>query len=1374
MDKIADHLIHIISSMEKIGIKVKPSITIKRKVDSDLDDESIKPKTTISVKRAKKQSEPDDPDETSSVIEDKYKKLKHLEHVLLKPEMYVGSIKSTEDEMFVYDEETSQMVKKKITFVPGLYKLYDEGLVNMRDHHVRMVDYIERQAKIIASKLASDPKIETDRTYRPVKTMEITVDVDNNQIIFKNDGDGIDVAWHSKENMYVPELIFGNLLSGTNFDQNEKKIVGGQNGYGAKLINVLSTEFIIETVDASRGLKYTQRFTDNMSTREEPTIVKCRGNPYTQISFRPDLKRFGLKHLTDNDTVQLMRKRAYDLAACTSKDVTVYYNGDKLSVKTFERYVDLYIGSRGQCKRIYSTVNPDWEIAVCASPDNSFEHVSFINGICTYRGGKHVDHAANIISGRLQKYAVENKKGMKNISQKSVKDNMWLFINATMVNPRFDTQTKEYFIDNIQDFRSKCDVDEDFIVKLAQAKVGILEKAVRLSEFKVGKGMKKSDGKKVKRVKNPKAIDAIYAGDRKESKNCVLILTEGDSAKSMACGGLTALSDEERKHYGLMPLRGKIVNPKDSKLETIEENREFIELKKILGLQQGSDYSASTNSLRYGRVILMTDADVDGDHIKGLGFNLFHEFWPSLLKIDGYFCSLLTPIVKATHNASQKVSSFYSLFEYEQWKRDNEQTIGAWSIKYYKGLATHDPTEAKELFRNMKLQKYSWNDLSRMEHKKQEQEEKEKEEQENTVDEKEDTDDLETEDQDDNLDLVSHYTDVSMMTNLESFKNYYQSSGRHPCDLAIELAFSKKNADYRKGWITAYLKLKALGQIDLDLHKLPIMSYYDFINEKLIDFSVDDNIRSIPNLMDGLKPSQRKVLYAILRRRSKKDIKVNDFAGEVSTLTSYHHGEQSLHDTIIGMAQDFTGSNNINLLLPKGQFGSRIGVDGATEKGIGKDSGAPRYIQTNINPLTRMIFNSVDENLYHYLDDDGTVIEPVYYVPTIPMVLINGARGIGTGWSTEVPCYDPKDVITNVERYLKSEPLDEMQPWYRGFRGTIVKTLHQKYKVTGVYRRTSPTTVEVTEIPVGSPTQSISFMQYKNYIESLIVDESVTDDKLRGKQILSDAEILIGDKTINCVMHFQSEQQLDELLSDTDTFEKQFKLSNSITTSNMNLFNAQGIMTKYINPEDILTEYCNVRLNYYTDRKNYLIIEWEKNLLKINEKIRFITYMNDDSHELKLQKKRKAESIQLLEKYEFAKFATVHKKKIHTTDHDEDDEEEIKVNYDYLLKMPINSVIIEQIEKLQKEKDSIQAKLNELRGSSIQQMWSSDLGDVKKQMIQFEKDWNKAYAEILETPQGTVRLPKHLKKKISVNITSKHGTLTEKPTKIAISIKKDK
>ena len=275
-----------------------------------------------------------------------------------------------------------------------------------------------------------------------------------------------------------------------------------------------------------------------------------------------------------------------------------------------------------------------------------------------------------------------------------------------MVKPRFSTQTKEYFIDNVSDFRSKCDVPEDMIEKLAQPKVGILEQAVRLSEFKTGNSLKKTDGKKVKRIKNPKLFDADYAGTR-HSKECILILTEGDSARSTATSGLSVFTEEQRKYYGVMPLRGKIINPKDCKLETVEKNKEFAEIKQALGLQQGIDYSTAFDKLRYGKVVLMTDADVDGDHIKGLGFNLFHEFWASLLKIDGFFCSLLTPIVKWTHQQTHQVMSFYSLGDSLQWQKEHESTISQWTHKYYKGLGTHNAEEAQEIFRYMKLQKYS-------------------------------------------------------------------------------------------------------------------------------------------------------------------------------------------------------------------------------------------------------------------------------------------------------------------------------------------------------------------------------------------------------------------------------------------------------------------------------------------------------------------------------------------------------------------------------------------------------------------------------------------------------------------------------------------
>lgn len=1322
--------------MSKIVVKPKNKITIKCKPAEDLEIEQSSSDTITAG------------DTAVNLI---YKKLKLVEQILKRPNTYIGSTQLTECDMFVYDDEMKQMIKKKTRFVPGLYKIYDECVVNMIDHNIRMRDIINEQAEIAAGNKPANPKIISTRKYYPVKNIRINVDLENNSIVLRNDGDSVDVAKWGNDNMYVPELVFSNLLSGTNYDDNEERTVSGMNGLGAKLTNIFSTEFIIELGDAFRGLKYVQRFYNNMSGRDDPVITKYKGAPYTQISFKPDFPRFGLTKLTDDDIVQLMKKRAFDVAALTSKDVNVWYNDNKLDIKTFERYVDLYIGSRGQCKRIYSQINPDWEIAVCASPDNTFEHVSFVNGTCTYRGGKHVDHAANIISTRLSKYAIENKKGMGNLSAKSVKDNMWVFLNTTIVNPSFDAQTKECMTTNCSDFRRRCDVDETFITKLADTKVGILTKAVKLTEFKSGKGLKKSDGKKNKRVKNPKAIPAIYAGDKKRARDCVLILTEGDSAQTTAVAGLAVLSKEQRKYYGTMPLRGKIINPKDAKLESIENNKEFIELKQILGLKQGADYSSSIDTLRYGKIILMTDADVDGDHIKGLGFNLFHEFWPSLLKIDGFFCSMLTPIVKAKKSGIKNVLKFYSLGEFDQWKQQNKAVIDSWEIKYYKGLGTMTSDEAKECFREMKLQKYTWNDLSRMSQKLASITETQPQ----------------TQSQPTESDISSQ---GSIPSCLESFKNYYKQSGKHPCDLAMELAFSKKNADYRKGWITEYLTQRAIGNIDLDLHKITMMSYYDFINEKLIDFSVYDNERSVPHIADGLKPSQRKIVYTMLLKKLKKDMKVSQLSGIVSSVSAYHHGETSLQDTIVGLAQNFPGSNNINLLLPIGEFGTR---KGKPNKGIGKDSAAPRYIYTNVNPITKIIFNKTDENIYKYVDDDGQIVEPVFYVPIIPLVLINGARGIGTGWSTDIPSYNPVDVIENVERYLQGLPLNEMQPWYRGFRGSVVKVSHQKYRVTGVYHRNGPVSVEINELPVGSSRDSMSFIDYQNFINDLIIDDSVTDEKLRSKQILSDAEIFISDQTITCTIFFSTQQQLDELLLDLDAFEKRFKLSHFVTSTNMHLFNSDGIMTKYVNPEDILTEYCQLRCRFYEKRKKYLTDMWETELKRINEKIRFITYVCDESHELKVQKRAKTHIIQMLEKYEFIKFPTTREKKgkNKTNENEIDSDDSCVVNYDYLLQMPIYSLTLERIEKLQKEHDNIQMKYDELMVKTTQKLWTDDLIDIKQQMKTFEHEWNNEYAEVLKIQCAVTRLPQHLKKKITVN---SRGTTPQTPVinnKIVIKVK---
>lgn len=452
----------------------------------------------------------------------------------------------------------------------------------------------------------------------------------------------------------------------------------------------------------------------------------------------------------------------------------------------------------------------------------------------------------------------------------------------------------------------------------------------------------------------PKLEDANKAGT-KEGHKCTLIITEGDSAKALAVAGLSVVG---RDYYGVYPLRGKFLNVRDAAHKKVVENREVAELKRIVGLQSDVDYSTeeSRSSLRYGRVMLMTDQDVDGSHIKGLFINFIHVLWPSLINSNTFLMEFVTPLIKATKGKQTK--SFFSLSEFRNWSEDKS----GWRIKYYKGLGTSTSAEAREYF----------------------------------------------------SDLEKH---------VKSFR--WESKED---DAAIELAFEKGEGtvatDKRKRWLERY---------NPDVHVdratgVPFLCYSDFINKELVAFSFYNNLRSIPNVFDGLKLGQRKVLYSCFKKglRVGDEIKVVQLAGYISEVAAYHHGEAALHGTIVHMAASYVGSsNNVPLLEGVGQFGTRL-------QG-GKDAASPRYIYCGIGPLTRDLFKEEDDELLQTEEEDGESVQPKHYVPIIPTILINGQDGVGTGWSSQVVPYHPLEVIDNMMARVEDKPLKKMTPWFRGY-----------------------------------------------------------------------------------------------------------------------------------------------------------------------------------------------------------------------------------------------------------------------------------------------------------------------------------------------------
>jgi DNA gyrase/topoisomerase IV subunit B len=1518
----------------------------------------------------------------------KYQKMTDVEHVLKKPDTYIGSIQPCETIDFIAVSNPTataaaatldavSMVRKPITYIPGLYKLFDEGIVNMRDHVVR-------QAQAVA-----DGKPDA----LPVSCLEITCSAADGTICMTNDGNGIDVAQHPEHKLWIPEMIFGHLRTSTNYDENKKeKIVGGKNGFGFKLVLIWSTWGSIETVDHVRGLKYYQEFHSNLATISPPKITKCtKTKPYTKVSFRPDYARFGVSsNVPTADMMALFMKRAFDIAAVTDRSIRVKYNGETVPVKHFQQYVDLYIGGKGEAKRAYESPDSRWEYVVCLTHTDEFAHVSFVNGIYTPKGGKHVEYILGQIVRKLA--ALIKKKKKVDVKPATIKEQLMLFLRCDIENPSFSSQTKDELGTNVGSFGSSCTVSDEFVEKIA--KMGVMDAACALTEVKDTKAAKKTDGVKSRTVRGiPKLMDANFAGTDK-SAQCTIIFCEGDSAKA---GIVSGLSKDDRNFIGVYPMKGKMFNVRGEAVKRIAENHEIAEIKQIMGLETGREYTPElvASKLRYGKILFMTDQDLDGSHIKGLGINLFQSEWASLAHIPGFIGFMNTPILKATRHGGnggqqgqqgqqeQTTRLFYNDGEYEEWKRtlapapEDQDTIllKSWNIKYYKGLGTSTSKEFKEYFEQKKV--------------------------------------------------------VSFV------------HGGVECDNAIDMAFNKKRADDRKTWLTAYSR-----ETFLDTRQ-PEVSYSDFIDREMIHFSVYDNERSIPNLMDGQKLGQRKILYAAFKKGlTRHEIKVAQFSGYVSEHSGYHHGEASLNATIVGMAQNYVGSNNINLFEPNGQFGcidpetpvllwtgeiakaknikvgdKLVGDDGecrivskltdgvdemyevsngnmdnyivnshhiltvsyskhksvfwkrsawymyyfddatktvktartrvvkpalptnssdcfendrlaaraemsefsntipdvdtfdinvqqylalpasvkvhvkgvvntsviqwneqalsidpytfglclgdgtgmvednkhvpieyvvnseenrlnllagmidtdgclrkhnddyrytisqceqrkhvlesfrivagslgfrakilkSTDNGMfelsimgdnihkipvkvprkqigyptslrnkcgvhkieiksigrgafcgwnidknerfllgdftithntrlqgGKDSASERYIFTMLNPLTRLLFRPEDDGIMKYLNDDGELVEPVFYAPIIPMILVNGTKGIGTGFSTDIMCYNPLQIIAYMKALLTSEngstgEVDAVgglaiNPYYHGFKGTISATTTTattattidsaapgptKYVIKGVYSVIDDHRVRVSELPVGYWTED-----FKTHLESLMETPPQTQSGAAPsaatalpfvKEYCDMSTDSVVDFTITLTRPINESDRCSAGPTECNALEKMLKLHTTQTTSNMNLFDEREQLHKYDTVYEIARAFFRVRRGIYEQRKQTMLTKLRNDLSVLSNRARYIQEQLDDTLDLRRQKRDALLAILKTKTY---------------VEHDG--------GYDYLLKMPMDGVTDEKVAALLHERDAKQRDYTDLVQTSAAELWMRDLDTLER------------------------------------------------------------
>ena len=576
----------------------------------------------------------------AKAVEQKYRKLTDIEHVLLRPGMYIGSVKQHEGEIYLLNESRN-FETQKVSYNPAFLKIFDEIISNSVDEHKR------------------NPKL---------NQIEVKVDREGGTISITDNG-GIPVQKHKEYDEWIPELIFSNLKTGSNFDDSEDRTVAGTNGVGATLTNIFSNHFRVSTCDGSK--EYVQDFYDNMHRRNEPKVSnKKRG--YTEIFYSPDFSRFSGMDGIDEISYQLMRKRACDIAACNNK-LKITFDGEVFQFKSFKEYSEMYVSE------IFYEESENWKIGVGHS-GQGFQSVSFVNSVETKDGGTHVEYIFWQICNSLREKI--KKKYKVEVKPSEIKNHMFLFIDSTVINSSFSSQTKEKLITEYKEFGTEHAVTEVLVKKVFTSEVvkSLLD-WIEQKQLAEERKQLRALNKNLDKAKIIKLIDA----KSKDREKCTLSIFEGDSASS-------AFRQYRNPQYqGAFPLRGKFINVMEVPNTKVIQNQEVKNLLASIGLKMGE----SPKDLRYGKILIYTDQDHDGMSIAGLLMNFFAKYWPELFE-EERICKVETPLLVAKNK--KETFSFYTQEEFDTWSK--KTNTNSWDIEYKKGLASLENDEYEEIIRN--------------------------------------------------------------------------------------------------------------------------------------------------------------------------------------------------------------------------------------------------------------------------------------------------------------------------------------------------------------------------------------------------------------------------------------------------------------------------------------------------------------------------------------------------------------------------------------------------------------------------------------------------------------------------------------------------
>ena len=1124
-----------------------------------------------------------------------YQVLSDCEHILLRKPMYMGEYKTVEKTVYTctIDSQTDKLVvkKEKLKVSPGLMKLFDEVAMNAVDH----IKYSGKGMKKVTY---------IDFTYNETG------------ISCKNDGKPLPIELYENTGKYIPEVLFTQPRSGSNFTK--KTEAAGQNGIGVKLVTILSKEVKLDISDGKNV--YKQTILNNNRNIYKPVITKASDKErYVKYAFLPDLA--AIDETTSSrewssvykNTLKCFTRRILELRTFIPESVDVSINDmgiGHISFRDFatnvwKAFKETKKNSNGGYEESVYFERAGLKMFLGMSP--RFEQISYVNGVFTEDGGRHIDILIKNLSRRW------NINGLRN--------NLFIALSIEVSTPEFGSQAKTKLIG--------ADTDLDQLLMLPDKEcarmynVLKLDSLVDIANLNKLKKTVETTKTRLSRKDVPKLVDAECAG--KKGAFNTLFICEGDSASSLAKIGMTC-PEIGHKHFGCLPLQGKINNLRDpsssynkkirnlakgEKAEASLEKSIITMLFKTIGVIPGTHYS-NVNELRYQRVVVLKDADSDGANILGLVYNVFDVFFPELLKIDGFFCEFITPMIKV--NLSSKLYNFlnfipngtvvknegivtvpfYNNVSFNGFmEKYNSSLPKSLKTEFVKGLAGHQQYEIKEYFKNY----------------------------------------------DNNIIPIIY--------------------DKHTPEL-MERAFGKNTktaAENRRVW------MRMLPREGACLERIagePI-TMSDFLNTDHLQYMKDSAVRSTPSAIDGLKIVQRKILYGLRKQTNPYEFrKVFQLAGIIANVSNYHHGDQSLNKAIIKMGQSYPGSNNIPLLKGKGFFGSRL--EG------GKDAGQPRYIDVCLSKVADAIFPKIDDDLLEHVVEDNCVVEPTNYVPIVPMMLINGAKGLGTGYSTKIVKHSPHQIIKLVkDRMYGIKSREKLVPSINGWNGKIHVT-DSSVLYIGSWHRVDERTIRITEIPIYTPIN-----QFMDRVEGC---EGVIEWVNNNKEDINRVDITI---------------KLDRDVDSID-IDRSFGLSASEPYQNArNGIDINGELVKYASDYDIFEEWFAARYALYEQRKEKIIKKLEIEIAILENRIRFITLVTGGQLKLDVMSDEEIESYLKTNKFYM---------------HDN--------SYDYLLSMPMRNMTSKKIDSLMDELSKKYEELDEYKQKTIETIWTDELDALEK------------------------------------------------------------